>query len=289
MIKRFDIRGFVESLRIDAYGAFHDVMVRYVLNILPRLLHKYENTASWFGLFRSVLRAERFLLIILDDARYDVFRIVYPRYLRGKLRKALVPPPHTYGWLPKAFSLPEFDYVRVFYASLGIATHDIRIRDFISRDREVEVYAVEPGRLKEIRTVLPSEVNDVVRRVGLRGRDIVWYVQPHFPWVCDPELSLMLMREVLIHDFVPPDTVRRALKRYGISRGRVLRAYYCSMEVALRGVKELLNYVRTARLKYDRIVVTSDHGEMLGEYGLYLHQEYDLPQLTVVPWLEVEV
>jgi hypothetical protein len=26
---------------------------------------------------------------------------------------------------------------------------------------------------------------------------------------------------------------------------------------------------------------------MLGELGLYLHQEYDLPQLIIVPWLRV--
>ena len=99
----------------------------------------------------------------------------------------------------------------------------------------------------------------------------------------------MLMRDVLIHDYVPPDTVRRALKRYGISRERVLRAYYCNMEVALWGVKELLDFVSMAGLKYDRIVVTSDHGELLSESGLYLHQKYDLPQLTIVPRLEVKV
>ena len=34
-----------------------------------------------------------------------------------------------------------------------------------------------------------SEVNGVVKGAGLRGRDIVWYVQLHFPWVCDFELS----------------------------------------------------------------------------------------------------
>jgi len=284
-----DIKGFAKSLSIDAYGAFHEAMVKYVLSVLLKPLYRRGNTASWFELFRNILRTEHFLLIVLDGARYDVFRRVYPRYLRGMLRKALAPPPHTYGWLPKAFSLPEFDNVRVFYASLDIATHNIKIKGFIPRGKNAEVYAVKPGKLRDVGTVLPSEVNTAVKRVGLSGRDIVWYVQPHFPWICDPELSLKLMREVLIHDFVPPDTVRRALKRQGIDRGRVWRAYYCNMLIALMGVKELLNYVRKVGLKYDKVVVTSDHGEMLGEYGLYLHQEYNLPQLTIVPWLEAEL
>jgi len=38
----------------------------------------------------------------------------------------------------KAFSLPEFDNVRVFYVSLGIMTHDIRIKDFIPRGRALK-------------------------------------------------------------------------------------------------------------------------------------------------------
>jgi len=59
------------------------------------------------------------------------------------------------------------------------------------------------------------------------------------------------------------------------------------LAIALRGVQELLKYVRDVNIKYDGIVVTSDHGEMFGEFGLYPYQEYDLPQLTFVPWLTV--
>jgi len=97
----------------------------------------------------------------------------------------------------------------------------------------------------------------------------------------------MLMREVLIHDFVFPDTIRYKLKKLGVPRKRVIRAYVCNLAIALRGVQELLKYVRDVNIKYDGIVVISDHGEMLGEFGLYLHQEYDLPQLTFVPWLRM--
>ena len=148
---------------------------------------------------------------------------------------------------------------------------------------------MKPTKLKEIGTILPSEVNGVIERVGLCGRDLIWYVQPHFPWVCDSELSLTLTRDVLIHDFVPPDTVKHRLKMLDIPRERVIKAYVCNFIVALKGVRELLNHVRESGIRYDRVVVTSDHGEMLGEYGLYLHQEYDLPQLTIVPWLEVKL
>jgi len=288
-IRHPDLRGFVKSLKLDFRGTIYDVVIRYGLSHLLRFVYGPDDLGWWENLFREVLREERFLLIVLDDARFDAFKHLYSRYLEGSLHRVQVPPPNTYGWLPLAFSAPEFNRVRVFYASLGVETHDIKLKDFVPSDRDVKVYAVKPQKLKYLKTVLPCEVNEVIREVGLSGRDIVWYAQPHFPWVCDPELSLMLMHEVLIHDFLPPDTVNCALKKHGVDKGRVMRAYYCNMGVALRCVRELLNYIRSQGMKYDRVVVTSDHGELLGEYGLYLHQEYDLPQLTVVPWLEVEL
>jgi hypothetical protein len=89
---------------------------------------------------------------------------------------------------------------------------------------------------------LPSEVNEVTMKIGLSGRDIVWYAQPHFPWITDKELSLALIGEVLIHDFVPPDTVRRKISANGIPRSRVVNAYYANLILAIREAKELINY-----------------------------------------------
>jgi arylsulfatase A-like enzyme len=66
-----------------------------------------------------------------------------------------------------------------------------------------------------------------------------------------------------------------------------VNAYYANLVLVLRYVKELINYAVSEGVYYDEIVITSDHGDMLGELGLYLHQEYGLPQLTIVPWLKV--
>ena len=56
-------------------------------------------------------------------------------------------------------------------------TRDIRINDFLSADRDIEAHAIKPDRLRQLLTVLPSEVDDVIRDIGLCGRDIVWYIQ----------------------------------------------------------------------------------------------------------------
>jgi hypothetical protein len=38
----------------------------------------------------------------------------------------------------------------------------------------------------------------------------------------------------------------------------------------------------------DHLVVTADHGELLGEQGLYLHRSnLQLPELMTVPWFVI--
>jgi hypothetical protein len=287
MFLSYDVRGFAQSLKRNALGAFHEALTRRFISGFLGTLQGVKKCTPWNALFRALLKRQRFLLIVLDDARYDAFERVYGRYLYGLLIKARVPPPNTYGWLPKAFSYPEFNDVRVFYASIGIESHNIRIEHFVPRGKNIEVIPIRSVVAKRLRTVLPSEVNNVVKSVGLSGRDIVWYAQPHFPWVADERLSLSLMRDVLIHDYVPPDTVRQRLMAIDAPRSRVVNAYYANLVLVLRYVKELISYALNEGIDYEEIAVTSDHGEMLGELGLYLHQEYNLPQLIIVPWLKV--
>jgi len=143
-----DLRGFIEFLKLDFYGAIYDVTLRYALSQFSKLAYSPGDLASWESMFRSILNRRRFLLIVLDSARFDTFKQLYPRYLKGSLLKARVPPPHTYGWLPSVLSTPEFNNVRVFYSRLNIRTHDIRLKDFIPKDRSVEVYVIEPKTLK---------------------------------------------------------------------------------------------------------------------------------------------
>jgi len=287
MVLNCDVCGFAQSLKRDSIGAVHEALIKHFISRFLSTLQGVKKCVPWSTLFRALLKRQRFLLIVLDDARYDAFERVYNRYLHGLLIRARVPPPNTYGWLPRVFSYPEFNDIRVFYASIGIESHDIRIEHFVPRGRNVKVIAIRPNRARRLRTVLPSEVNDVVRRVGLSGRDIVWYAQPHFPWVADEELSLLLMKDVSIHDYVPPDTVRRRLMAVGAPRSRVVNAYYADLVLVLRYVKELIDHALNEGINYEEIAVTSDHGEMLGELGLYLHQDYNLPQLITVPWLKV--
>lgn len=59
--------------------------------------------------------------------------------------------------------------------------------------------------------------------------------------------------------------------------------YKSNLEIALRYVTKLV------RKLSGHIVVTADHGEFLGEYGMYGHPPgRKLPELIEVPWLEID-
>lgn len=72
----------------------------------------------------------------------------------------------------------------------------------------------------------------------------------------------------------PMDAVRR---RYG--KKGLRRAYQENLEIVLKEVARLLPYLK------GKIVVTSDHGELLGEGGSYSHEpNSENPFLRNIPW-----
>lgn len=281
-----DIKSFINNLRIYPRDVLFDVFVRYALSPMVKVVKRWDTLPSWSTLLKELLKEQSFLLVVLDSCRYDFFRLVYRKYFYGKLMATRSLGTNTYGWLPNIFSYTEFRDVRIFYAGLAIKTHDIKLNEFISHSRDIEIIRIEPCREKDMGTVLPWEVNEVVLRKKLSKRNIVWYMQPHYPWIGYRDLSLKLLNEVTWHDFTPKDLVREGIKHKGISRHDIIKAYLDNLRKALKATSTLVREIRDRFT--GKIVITSDHGELLGEYGLYLHPHYELPQLCIVPWLEVE-
>ena len=115
----------------------------------------------------------------------------------------------------------------------------------------------------------------------------MWYMQPHYPWILHRELSLKLVNEVVWGELSPRDVIGEGLEKKGISQREIVRAYLSNVEIALRYASIFLKEIMD--MFTGKIVITSDHGEFLGEYGLYLHHpNYELPQMCVVPWFEVK-
>ncbi len=88
----------------------------------------------------------------------------------------------------------------------------------------------------------------------------------------------MLAQLLRLSPVTPLDAVRRKHGKKGLRR-----AYRENLQVVLEEAARLLTYLS------GRIVITSDHGELLGERNCFSHDpESENPILRQVPWYQVE-
>ena len=87
-----------------------------------------------------------------------------------------------------------------------------------------------------------------------------------------------MMKKFLLNEYFPA----MQLQKYG--RINLLKAYEMNLRIVLKYVKEL-----TKELS-GRTIITSDHGEMLGENNLYGHFAGSTKEiLRIVPWFEINM
>ena len=263
-------------------------------------------------------------LIILDACRYDYFQKVYGNYLRGKLRKARSPASATSEWLKKTFTRRYNDVVYVS-ANPYINSRGVDVVGFDARDYFHTIIDVwDFGWNEAVGTVPPEEVNAAAIDAKLTHPDkrlIIHYLQPHAPYISlankAPESVLspdklragvFLLRNPVLRYFwnilsgesrflknifvnkvvwkisglfgpLPSLPMNDALRLVG--RKGLLIAYEANMRIVLTHVAKLVDHLQ------GKIVVTSDHGELLGEKNEYYHRPHHyISYLIDVPYLE---
>lgn len=134
-------------------------------------------------------------------------------------------------------------------------------------------------------TVYPRPVTDRAIHHGRTtdaSRLLVHYLQPHVPFLSAETPSLS--RENFDFDANSSPDAWDQVTRGELSRETAIRWYRQSLKYVLEDVQLLLT-----NLDADRVVLTADHGEAFGEWGIYGHPEnINLSCLTEVPWLETE-
>lgn len=111
-------------------------------------------------------------------------------------------------------------------------------------------------------------------------RMIVHYLQPHHPFVPDPDLDPGQSIDYFNEE--PWDDIWTRLQRGEVTKGRVWNAYRDNLRYVLDDVEILLNNIDA-----DNVVITSDHGNAFGEWGIYGHPMHiPLRCLRIVPWIE---
>jgi hypothetical protein len=135
----------------------------------------------------------------------------------------------------------------------------------------------------DIGTVPPRAVTDWTidaAREGDADRIIAHYLQPHCPFLGHPEL--MDSKDVDRWGDQNARDVWQKLRDGDLTRDRVWEGYRSNLDRVLGEVELLLENVDASR-----VVITSDHGNSLGELFVYGHPpKMPLRGLREVPWIE---
>lgn len=105
------------------------------------------------------------------------------------------------------------------------------------------------------------------------------YLQPHVPFVSLDHFRA-LRRNFDLNSAGRSDEWDQVTRREP-DRETAVEGYRTNLVTVLESVETLLNNVDA-----ERAVVTADHGEAFGEYGIYGHPDVPLNCLTTVPWVE---
>jgi hypothetical protein len=267
-------------------------------------------------------------LVVLDACRYDFMAAAAERYFSQPPGKRLSAGTSTLEWrdanFPERYTGVIYVSSNPYINSLRPVRGFLGSDHF---DRVYDVWRTGWDPVKG--TVRPKAVSDAAvaaMRDNPDARVIVHYLQPHAPylgleegsvgfpvpdleggdvlrgasvrpepafkvhllrvlrWMCyktrlmgvNPEWRL---RQLLaMAPASPMDAVRR-----GVGDSGLRDAYRANLEIVLSAVADLVKYMA------GRIVITSDHGELLGERGCYSHfSGSHLPELLEIPWLVVE-
>ncbi|TKX86686.1 hypothetical protein EXE43_07070 [Halorubrum sp. SS5] len=215
-------------------------------------------------------------LVIIDACRKDLFREVFSEYeVKNKISRGSNTPEFLKGNFENSSHgdtvyISANPHVGDKYEDLNMGFHEVI-------DLSKEQWDAEAG------TVLPEVTTEKAIEASKEypnKRIIVHYMQPHLPFIGELGSKLDL-----------PDDPWDALMKNenNINLEEVIEAYIENIELVKPFVEELSNNL------VGKTVVTSDHGNMLGEtsYPIPIH-EFGHPsatytdELVTVPWVAIE-
>jgi hypothetical protein len=221
------------------------------------------------------------LLVVLDACRFDALQRVASDYaFLSSVGSTESVGSYSLAWLEKNFTET--------YADKMAQTAMISGNPFT----ETALSAAQFGRLEEVwrhtwdedvGTIRPRPLTDTaisVARDDNPDRMIVHYMQPHDPFTTHPELQRG--RSASEWADATDKSVWMSVQAGELLVERARDAYYDELRLVLEEVELLLDNVDA-----DTAVITADHGEAMGESGIYGHTPgVAIDALRVVPWAE---
>lgn len=186
----------------------------------------------------------------------------------------------THAWLEKTVDrTPAETLQRTAYVTGNPFSESILDDDSFGGLDEVWRYAWDdsPG------TVPPRPITDRAIHLGRHDsfdRLLIHYMQPHVPFLDWEKRRSLNMGNFGADESEVPDTWER-LRIGEVEKEEVWRAYRENLRTVLDDIELLLT-----NLNAEDVVITSDHGNAMGEWGIYghpLHMPFE--PLRKVPWV----
>jgi hypothetical protein len=223
------------------------------------------------------------LAIVLDACRYDVF--AGANWLPGRLEKKVSPGSSTEEWLAASLE-GRFDDVVYVSASPYVSRvylQQVGLGQPFAHLEEVWKY----GWDETLHTVPPQAVSAAylrLRPAWPEGKFVLHFMQPHHPFIGPTRLEQEGWRQywgALETDLAELDgkAVYQLLEEGRIDRAAVWQAYLDNLRLVLAHIQDLQGALPA------RVVITADHGDCFGEYGVFGHPSgLALPELIEVPF-----
>jgi hypothetical protein len=251
-------------------GIYSIFLLPYYNELKYEIYRNINNISKQTRLVDEFVTQTEFVLIILDACRFDYFQRQYEEYLSGELSAAWSPANRTPVWVPHMWN----DYYELTYVSgspfISSNEYNKNRQNYRATDHFDNIIELWDDELK---TATPNDVKKAALNVAASDettRMVVHFMQPHKPYIGGDDSY---------------DIDFSGFHDVNVTNKKLEQAYRDNLDHVLPHVKQLISQVDCP------VVVTSDHGELLGENGEYLHnpayRTYN-PILRKVPWLNVD-
>lgn len=217
-------------------------------------------------------------LILLDSCRVDALKEVADEYsFLDTPGIHYSPGSASYEWMEKTFSAEYQDEI----ARTAHITGNHFSRKCLSSGQFALLDEVWEGMWDDrYRTVLARPITDRAIQVSRESQNrfdrlIIHYMQPHFPSIPSPIISDNEVSESSPAQWLLWEQTRLGL----IDMDDIWQAYIDNLRYVLDDVEVLLE-----NLDAERVVISADHGNAFGEWGVYGHPNVPLKCLRKVPW-----
>lgn len=242
----------------------------------------------------DLMEDDKWMLIVLDAARYDYFLSEAKIFFEDS---DIVESVYSSGRDTAEYSMNTWDgyHQDVKYVSGAVPVSsklseegaDNEFHQGYVADQHLDIFdAWEVAWDDDLGAVLPEDVRKCAEnRLGSYDQMVVHFFQPHGPYIGEKSYLGYTGDDTGPGSGNPSDEyVWHKIENGEITDRELKEMYRSNLKRVLGEVVELLEQVDDDR----RVVITGDHGEMLGESGLYAHDRINHPLLRKVPWLEVQ-